>query len=266
MRIATWNVNSIRARLESLLGWLEVRRPDVVCLQETKCLDEQFPREEIEDLGYQVAIYGQRSYHGVAILSRRSLESVVRGLGDERFDSEARVIGAQIDDFLVLSVYAVNGVEVGHERYGHKLQWFGSIRRFLAERYPMNEKIVVCGDMNVTIDDRDVWNPKLWHERILCSTPEREALGGLLALGFKDALRKFTDQGGVYTWWDYRTRGFERGRGLRIDHVLLSPPALEVCTGFDVDLEVRSGKRPSDHAPVVVTFEEASAPASFGPN
>ncbi len=254
MRIATWNVNSVRARLESLLAWLEIRSPDVVCLQETKCLDERFPREELEGLGYQVAHHGQRAYNGVAILSRRSLEDVVRGIGDERFDSEARVIGAQIEDFLVLSVYAVNGVEVGHDRFDHKLRWFRALRDFLALRYPMNEKVVLCGDLNVTIDDRDVWDPQRWRERILCSTPEREALEGILALGFKDALRKFRQEGGVYTWWDYRLRGFERGWGLRIDHMLLSAPAFDACTGFEVDVEAREGKKPSDHAPVVATF------------
>jgi exodeoxyribonuclease-3 len=254
MRIATWNVNSVRARLESLLRWLEIRRPDVVCLQETKVADEQFPREELEGLGYQLALHGQRAYNGVAILSRRGLEDVVRGVGDERLDAEARVLGAQVDDWLVLSVYAVNGVEVGHDRFEHKLRWFAALRERLRQRYPMSEKIALCGDLNVTIDDRDVWDPERWREHILCSTPEREALRGILELGFRDALRKFRQTGGVYTWWDYRLRGFERGFGLRIDHVLVSPPAWEACTALEVDVEARGGKKPSDHAPVVASF------------
>jgi exodeoxyribonuclease-3 len=254
MRIATWNLNSVRARLETLLRWLEIRRPDVLCLQETKCLDERFPREELEGLGYQIALHGQRTYNGVAILSRRGLEDVVRGVGDERFDGESRVLGAQIEDWLVLSVYAVNGVAVGHERFEHKLRWFAALREFLLGRYPMTEKVALCGDLNVTIDDRDVWDPVRWRERILCSTPEREALQGLLELGFRDALRKFHQEGGIYTWWDYRVPSYARGWGLRIDHVLLSPPAYEACTALEVDSEARGAPRPSDHAPVVATF------------
>jgi exodeoxyribonuclease-3 len=262
VRIATWNVNSVRARLESLLTWLEIRRPDVVCLQETKCADERFPREEFEALGYQIALHGQRTYNGVALLSRRGLEDVVRGVGHEQFDCEARVVGAQVEDFLVLSVYAVNGVAVGHDRFEHKLRWFAALREFLVQRYPMEEKVVLCGDLNVTPDDRDVWDPVRWRERILCSTAERQALAGILGLGFRDALRKFRQEGGVYTWWDYRLRGFERGWGLRIDHVLLSPPAYEACTALDVDVEARGQRRPSDHAPVVATFGDGEPVAS----
>ena len=256
MRIATWNVNSVRARLGRLLPWLTEHQPDVVCLQETKCLDERFPREEIEEIGYQVATLGQKTYNGVAILSRRPLEDVVRGFGVERYDAEARVIGATVEDVMLLCVYVVNGVEVGHERYAYKLEWLGALRSFLVERFPMDEKVVVCGDFNVTIDDRDVYDPERWRERILCSTPEREALTDVMGVGLKDALRKFTDEGGIYTWWDYRTRGFERGnRGLRIDHFLLSASALDACSALEVDLDARRGPRPSDHAPVVTTLD-----------
>jgi exodeoxyribonuclease-3 len=256
MRIATWNVNSVRARLERLLPWLTERQPDVVCLQETKCLDEQFPREEIEDVGYQIAIHGQKTYNGVAILSRRPLEDVAIGFGREALDGEARAIAATVGDVMVLCVYVVNGVRVGHPRYEYKLEWLRGLRDTLVERFPMDEKVVVCGDFNVTIDDRDVYDPEAWHERILCSTPEREALSDVMGVGLKDALRKFTEEGGHYTWWDYRTRGFERGnRGLRIDHVLLSPPALEACTALEVDVEARRGRKPSDHAPVIATLE-----------
>jgi exodeoxyribonuclease-3 len=257
MRIATWNVNSVRARIEPLCAWLELRRPDVVCLQETKCVDEAFPAEPIEDLGYQVALHGQKTYNGVAILSRRGIEDVQRGFGDPRFDGEARVISAIVEDLMVVCAYVVNGQSVGSERYAYKLEWMAALREFVATRFPMDEKVVVTGDFNVTVDDRDVYDPAKWHEKILCSTPEREALGSFFELGLADALRRLDPREGVYTWWDYRTRGFERGnRGLRIDHVLLSPPAMELCDAVEVDVEARSTPRPSDHAPVVATLRD----------
>jgi len=259
MRIVTWNVNSVRARLGRLLPWLSESRPDLVCLQETKCEDDRFPREEIEELGYDVAVSGQKTYNGVAILSKRPLEDVSRGFGVPEFDGEARVIGATVGDLMVLNCYVVNGVEVGHERYGYKLRWLGALRDHLAERFPRDEKVVVCGDFNVTFDDRDVYDPERWRERILCSTPEREALGAIVGLGLKDALREFEDGTGIFTWWDFRRRGFERGnRGLRIDHFLMSPPALAACRGVEVDLDARRGEKPSDHAPVVATLEDGA--------
>lgn len=256
MRIATWNVNSVRARLGRLTTWLAEMRPEIVLLQETKCVDEQFPREPIEELGYQIAHFGQKTYNGVAILARGAIEGVERGLGDERFDGEARVIAGQVGEWLVASVYAINGQEVGHPRYHDKLAWYGALRTRLAERFPLAEKIVVGGDLNVTRDELDVHDPRAWHERILCSTPEREALRGVLELGLQDGLRHFHPEGGVYTWWDFRTRAFERGnKGLRIDYLLLSPPALEACSGVEVDLDARRGEKPSDHAPVVATLD-----------
>ncbi len=259
MRIATWNVNSVRARLPVLLPWLQTNAPDVVCLQETKCRDEAFPREEIEDLGYTVATHGQKTYSGVAILSKLGLEDVVRGLPDDGPDADRRVIGATVAGCMILSLYAVNGRAVGTESYAYKLEWFARVRDFLRGHYPLgsdagHERVVVCGDFNVTFDDRDVWDPKLWRERILCSTPERRALRELLDCGLFDPLRKFTDSSGFYTWWDFRTRGFERNRGLRIDHFLLSRPALDACVGLEVDLAPRGGEKPSDHAPVIATF------------
>ena len=252
MLISTWNVNSVRARMERLLPWLTERRPDVVCLQETKCLDEQFPREEIEEVGYQVASFGQKTYNGVAILSRRPLEDVTLGFGDERFDAEARVIGATIGDLMVLNVYVVNGVQVGHERYAHKLDWLRALRDHVAANYPMDEKVVVTGDFNITFDDRDIYDPEAWRERILCSTPEREALARVMGSRLHDAFRRFHEEGQHYTWWDYRTRGWSRNRGLRIDHFLMSPGALERCSAVHIDRDERDGEKPSDHAPVIV--------------
>ena len=256
MRIVTWNVNSIRARLPRFLPWLSETRPDVVCLQETKCEDDKFPAAEIEELGYRIARSGQKTYNGVAILAKEPLEDVSRGFGVEEFDGEARVIGARVGDLRILNCYVVNGAEVGHERYDYKLRWLGALADHLRAEWPMGEKVVVCGDFNVTFDDRDVYDPERWRERILCSTPEREALSEVLSVGLTDALREFETEGGIFTWWDFRRRGFERGnRGLRIDHFLMSKPALEACRGVEVDLDARRGEKPSDHAPVVATLE-----------
>lgn len=254
MQIATWNVNSVRARLERVLPWLEARRPDVVCLQEIKCQDEQFPREPFEELGYQLAIYGQKTYNGVAILSRRRIEGVVRGLVGDGEGAEARAIACQVDDLLLLNLYVVNGEKVGSEKFAKKLGWLERLHATVAERFPMHEKVVLCGDFNVTFDDRDVYDPDGWREKILCSTPEREGLGKVMRLGLHDALRKFDANPGIYTWWDFRTRGFERGQGLRIDHFLMSASALDACRGIEVDLDARRGAKPSDHAPVLATF------------
>jgi exodeoxyribonuclease-3 len=254
LKIATWNVNSVRARLPRLLPWLAERSPDVVCLQETKCLDEQFPREPIEELGYQIATYGQKTYNGVAILSKRGLENVVRGMPGEAADSQRRVIGANVGDFIVYSVYVVNGEAVGTDKYRFKLDWMRTLRALVDGLDLAREKIVLAGDFNVTFDDRDVHDPAAWREKILCSTPEREALGAVLQPGLGDSFRRFHEEGGHYTWWDFRTRGFQRGFGLRIDHLLMSNPALAACSGVEIDVPARDGDKPSDHAPVVATF------------
>jgi exodeoxyribonuclease-3 len=176
-------------------------------------------------------------------------------VGDERFAAESRVIRAQCGEWLVASVYAINGVAVGHPRYQDKLAWFGALQAELAARFPLTEKVVIGGDLNVTYDDKDVHDPRAWHEKILCSTREREALRGVLDVGLHDALRRFQPQGVVYTRWDYRTRAFERGnKGLRIDYLLLSAPAALACREVTVDLAARAGIKPSDHAPVIATF------------
>jgi len=252
MRIATWNVNSVRARLERLTGWLAETRPDVVLLQETKCLDAQFPREPIEELGYSIAHLGQKTYNGVAILARGRIEAVEHGLLGGRFAEEARVITAQVGEYLVASVYVINGQEVGHARYHDKLAFLADLRATLAQRFPSSEKVVIGGDFNVTRDDLDVHDPRAWHERILCSAREREALAALLADGWSDGLRHFHPEGGVYTWWDFYTRAFERGnKGLRIDYLFFSAAAQAACRSVEVDLVARGGIKPSDHAPVV---------------
>ena len=254
MKLATWNVNSIRARLERVVDWIERQKPDVLCLQEIKCLDEQFPRETFEDLGYRVATYGQKTYNGVAILARRTIEDVVRGFPGDDETSQRRAIGAQIGEFLVLNLYVVNGESVGSDKYAFKLEWMKRCAEFIRERYDMREKVVVCGDFNVTFDDLDVHDPEAWREKVLCSRKERAALLKLAEPGLVDAFRHFHKEGGHYTWWDFRTRGFQRNDGLRIDHLLMSPPALAACKDVVIDKAARGGEKPSDHAPVIAEF------------
>lgn len=261
MRIATWNVNSVRARLPRVLDWLDKAQPDVVCLQELKCQDEQFPRDDIEGAGYNVETFGQKTYNGVAILAKQPIEAVHRGiLGDGRegddFKDEARIIGATVGDVMLLNLYVVNGKEVGDPKYDYKLRWMSAVAGLIRERFPVSEKVVVTGDFNVTFDDRDVYDPERWEGRIHCSEPEREALAELMEPGLHDAFRTFHEEGGHYTWWDFRTRGFSRDHGLRIDHFLMSAPALEACTGVEIDKEERGQEKPSDHAPVVATLED----------
>ncbi|MGQ0553426.1 MAG: exodeoxyribonuclease III [Planctomycetota bacterium] len=260
MRLATWNVNSIRARQARVLAWLGAQCPDVLCLQETKCLDEQFPREPFEALGYHIACFGQKTYNGVAILSREPARDVLRGLpllpGSEggEPDLEARVIAGTVGDVRVINAYVVNGRDVGHEKYHYKLAWLARLEALLRRELAAHSRLVIVGDFNVTFDDRDVQRPDDWRERILCSTPERQALAALLSTGLHDPLRKFTEEPGHYTWWDFRTRGLQRGDGLRIDHLLMSKAALASCTRFEVDVAERRGEGASDHAPVTVTL------------
>ncbi len=255
MRIVTWNVNSIRARMPRVLEFLERQSPDVVCLQETKVIDDLFPKDDIEGMGYQIAFHGQKTYNGVAILSKKPIEDVVMGIPGKDHHPEARVIAAQVEDVMLLDLYVVNGREVGCDKYDYKLEWMADVAEYVKDSFPMTEKVVVTGDFNVTFDDRDVYDPAKWEGKILCSDPEREALAKIMEPGLGDALRKHNQDAGVYTWWDFRTRGFKRGNGLRIDHFLLSPPAMDACSAVEVDLEARDGEKPSDHAPVICTLD-----------
>ncbi len=258
MQIATWNVNSVRAREPRLISWLERVNPDVVCLQELKCIDDGFPRDPIEALGYNVETFGQKTYNGVAILSKEPIDGVVRGLPGDPEPFDRRVIAGVVGDVQIVNVYVVNGQFVGSPKYRFKLDWLERLRSFIQDSFDLSAPLVVTGDFNVTFDDRDVYDPDAWREKILCSTPEREALGRLCDLGLVDAFRKFHEEGGHYTWWDFRTFGFQRKQGLRIDHFLTSEAALARTRDVTIDVEERRGKKPSDHAPVLLTLDHAS--------
>lgn len=253
MKIATWNVNSLKVRLPHVLDWLAVNEPDVLCLQETKLTDENFPREAIENAGYQVVYSGQKTYNGVAIISRHmpgDVETDVPGLDDP----QRRILCATVDGVRVLNLYVVNGQEVGSEKYAHKLFWLGKLADYIRQQVKSHERFVVVGDFNIAPEDRDVHDPEAWHERILCSTPEREALQAILDLGLSDVFRQFEQEEKSYSWWDYRAAAFRRNMGLRIDLILASQALTDRCTTCYIDKEPRRLERPSDHTPVVAEF------------
>ncbi|NNJ93877.1 MAG: exodeoxyribonuclease III [Halobacteria archaeon] len=253
MKIATWNVNSLKVRLPHVLDWLTVAEPDVLCLQETKLTDENFPREDIENAGYHVVFSGQKTYNGVAIISRhepRDVETDVPGLDDP----QRRILCTTVNGVRVLNLYVVNGQEVGSEKYDHKLFWLGRVTDYIGEQLKSHERFVTVGDFNIAPEDRDVYDPEAWHERILCSTPEREALQAILDLGLSDVFRQFDQEDKSYSWWDYRAAAFRRNMGLRIDLILASQALANSCTACYIDREPRRLERPSDHTPVVAEF------------
>ena len=253
MKIATWNVNSLKVRLPQVLDWVAAEAPDVLALQETKLTDENFPREEIEAAGYQVVYAGQKTYNGVAILSREPGTEVVTDIPGLD-DPQRRILGASIAGVRVLNLYVVNGQEVGSDKYAYKLKWLARVRDYLAAQLREHPRLVVLGDFNIAPDDRDVHDPEAWRERILCSTPERQALGELFALGLSDCFRLFDQEEASFSWWDYRAAGFRRNLGLRIDLILASPVLRDACAACRIDKTPRRLERPSDHAPVLAEF------------
>jgi exodeoxyribonuclease-3 len=255
MVIATWNVNSIRTRLERLTAWLERTQPDVVCLQELKVTDDQFPHDVLTPLGYQAAIHGQPTYNGVAILSRLPLTNVTTGLGDDVDDPQARLIAADVGGVHVISAYFPNGSEVGSEKYAYKLAWMARLRDHLARQCDPGQPLALCGDYNVAPDDTDVARPAEWADSVLCHPDVRTALNDIAAWGLVDTFRAQHPEGGIYSWWDYRQLGFQKGNGLRIDHVFATPSLAATCREAVIDRDERKGDKPSDHAPVRVTFD-----------
>jgi exodeoxyribonuclease-3 len=250
MKLATWNVNSIRVRLPQLLDWLAAAQPDVVCLQELKTEAPGFPREALEAAGYACAVNGQKTYNGVAILARTPLSDIaadIPGFADE----QKRVLAATVKDMRVVCVYCPNGQAVGSDKYEYKLRWFAALKDYLATDLARHPRLVVAGDFNVAPEDRDVHDPKAWEGQVHVSEPERTAWHALLALGLKDSFRLFEQPEKSFSWWDYRMMGFRRNAGLRIDHLLLSAPLAQACTGASIDKAPRKLERPSDHAPVL---------------
>ena len=251
MKIASWNVNSISVRLPQLLQFLQEERPDVLALQETKVPDERFPVAEIEAAGYRARFAGQKSYNGVAILSREPAVDAVSDLPGLE-DEQRRLLAATIDGVRIVNVYVPNGQEIGSEKYRYKFAWLAALKEFLSQELAAHARLVVLGDFNIAPADLDVHDPRRWHERIMCSSEERRQFDGLLALGLVDSVRSLYPDEPIYSWWDYRLNAFRRGWGLRIDHLLASPAMRPERAAVSVAL--RGAERPSDHAPVWVSF------------
>jgi exodeoxyribonuclease-3 len=257
MRIATWNVNSIRSRLDRVMPWLDQHAPDVLCMQETKCTDDVFPREGFEARGYHLAVLGQKTYNGVAIASRLPLTGVESGLpwpGDEA----ARGISAEVGGVRVVDLYVPNGSEVGSEKYAYKLAWLDRLRGWLDESRSPDEPLVLCGDFNIAPEDRDVYDPAEWRDQVLCTAAERERFQALLDWGLHDVWRRLHEEETgryTYTWWDFRGLKFQKGEGLRIDLLLATSPVLARARGAAIERTARKGKNPSDHAPVLVDLD-----------
>ncbi|MBA3542897.1 MAG: exodeoxyribonuclease III [Chthoniobacterales bacterium] len=254
MRVVSWNINSLRKRQERLLAWLSETSPDIVCLQETKCTDEQFPADALRDAGYPAVFHGQKSYNGVAILAKEEPCEVRMGFCDEVANAQARVIAAIVGEVRVLSIYAPNGQAVGSTAYQYKMEWYRRLKNCLREKEGALGRMVVCGDFNVAPADEDVHDPALWRGAIMCSEGERTAFRALEEVGLADTLRLRHPEAGIFSWWDYRMLAFPKNRGLRIDAILAGSELAARCTDGGVEREMRKGKEPSDHAPVWAEF------------
>ena len=254
MKVATWNLNSIRARTDRLLAWLDREKPDVLCLQETKVEDAGFPSDALRKVGYEVVTFGQKSYNGVAILSTAPLTDVARGLGDQEEDGDARVLAASTHGIRVIDVYVPNGQALDSDRYPYKLNWLRRLRAYLERSATPTTPLILCGDMNVTPDDRDVWSPDAWRDKIHCSPAERAALAEVGGFGLVDLFRAHNGDTKLYSWWDYRGVSFFKDQGLRIDIIFATQPVADRCTACTIDRVARKGQDASDHAPVIAAL------------
>lgn len=252
-KIATWNVNSLRVRLPQVLSWIQSTQPDVLALQEIKMMDSDFPFAEIESIGYNGIASGQKTYNGMAILSRKKAEQIVTDI-PELHDHQRRVLAVSIDDVRILNLYIPNGESVSSEKYQYKLNWLKHLDIYLQHELKTHQKMLVLGDFNIAPENIDVHDPKFWEGKVLFSDLERKAFRDMLSLGLQDCFRKHHSGEKNYTWWDYRLNAFKRNLGLRIDHILASNALARNCTTCYIDKIPRTSERPSDHTPVVAEF------------
>ena len=250
MKLASWNVNSLKVRLPQVIDWLQTNQPDILCLQETKLTDENFPHDQIAETGYQSIYIGQKTYNGVAILSNQPGQDVITAIPDFE-DEQKRIIAATFGELRVICIYVPNGEMIGSAKFDYKMRWLPALTAWLTEELKIHPKLAVLGDYNIAPDDRDVYDPQNWEGKVLCSQFERDAFNALLQIGFVDSFRLFDQPEKTYSWWDYRMLAFRRNRGLRIDHILLSKALANHCTACRVDKAPRKLERPSDHAPVI---------------
>lgn len=253
LKIASWNVNSLNVRLPHVLAWCDVAQPDILALQETKMTDDRFPVDELLDAGYHSVFSGQKTYNGVAILSREPAADAITDI-DGLDDPQRRILAVTVGDVRIIDLYVVNGSEVGSEKFDYKMRWLEQVTAWIAAEMQRHAKVIVLGDFNIAPDDRDVHDPQSWHEKILCSTLERKALQGILGLGLSDTFRQFEQPEKSWSWWDYRMAAFRRNMGLRIDLILASAALEKTCSAAYIDKEPRRQQRPSDHTPVVAEF------------
>jgi len=261
MKLAAWNVNSLKVRLPQVLDWLGKHSPDALCLQETKLEDPKFPLAEINAAGYEAVFSGQKTYNGVAILTRRPVTAVSYGIPGFD-DPQKRVIAATLDSVRVVCVYVPNGESVESDKYQYKLGWLTALTAWLRTEMAQYPSLAMLGDYNIAPTDADVHDPQAWAGKVLCSDAERAALARLSELGLKDTFRLFTQPERSYSWWDYRMNAFRRKMGMRIDHILASPALAGICTSSTIDSEPRGNERPSDHAPVLAEFTIGSTSKS----
>ena len=255
-KIASWNVNSLSVRLSQVIDWLQSSQVDLLALQETKLVDERFPRACLEDLGYHLSFVGQKTYNGVALISRYALEDVVIGIPDFH-DEQRRVLAATVHGIRVIDVYVPNGSAVGSDKYLYKLAWLSALTTYVEQQLQQYPKLVLLGDFNIAPEDGDVYDPVAWEGSVLVSSHERDALKTLLNLGLVDSFRTQHPEVTQYSWWDYRQASFRRNHGLRIDLILLSQVLSAACIESAIDSEPRRAERPSDHAPVWVNFDNS---------
>lgn len=262
MKVTSWNVNSVRTRLDHVTQWLRAHPVDVLCLQETKVVDQDFPQEPFTELGYHLQIFGQKAYNGVALISREPLSDVRLGFAGwvddpaaTEFDQQKRVISGVLNGVRIVNLYVPNGSAIGSDKYDYKLRWLAMLKTYLQTLQHQPEPINICGDFNIALDDLDIHDPSKRATHIMSSDAERAALQAtVLDLGFQDAFRKFHPDGGHFSWWDYRAASFQRNRGWRIDHHYLAPDLYDRATACTIDVEPRRLEKPSDHAPVTVEY------------
>ena len=255
MKIATWNVNSIKSRIDHVLKWCETNQPDVLCLQETKVVDEKFPTKKLNDIGYpHIELLGERGYNGVAVISKDRLTDVQKNIPGEKKPAQSRLISATIGGLHLVNIYGLHGTSLGTEKYDLKLNWLERLRKFLDKSFERDDDVLLVGDFNVAPHELDVWKVSVWRDKLHFTKPERDAIQNVKKWGFVDVFRQINGDVKEFSWWDQYFNAFERDRGLRIDHIWASAPLAERCTDCWIDKDPRGWDHPSDHAPVVAEF------------